>query len=141
MRKEARESEMLNQVFNGLSSSDGVLNDAHETIAVAEQVQRRRREKLHTEWSDNVHGKILSRIHDVIGKMSINQIERRLRQGLQDYLDTSNSKGAAVFRDVIIEADYNPMKYANQNIKFHDGDIKNPCQLDQWKANLEAALV
>lgn len=60
---------------------------------------------------------------------------------MQDYLNTSNLKSAAVFRDVIIEADYNPLKYASQSLKIRTDDIKDPCQLDQWKARQEAALV
>jgi hypothetical protein len=46
-----------------------------------------------------------------------------------------------VFRDVIIEADYNPLKYASQGIKVRTDDIRDPCMLDEWKAKREASLV
>ena len=132
---------MLQDVFAGLLGADGVIKDAQETLTVAEQVLRRRREKVHADWSENVHGKIQRRIHDALANMSIEDIERKLQKALQDYLTTSNAKSAAVFRDVIIEADYNPLKYATQSIKFRTDDIKDPCQLDEWKAKREASLV
>lgn len=140
-RQEDLEVEMLQNVFSSFLGEDGVIKDAQETLNVADQVLRRRREKLHADWSQNVHGKIQKRIHDVLRNMSVEDIEKKLRTGLQDYLNTSNIKKAAVFRDVIIEADYNPLKYATRNIKFRTDDIKDPCQLDEWKAKREASLV
>lgn len=140
-KQDELETQMLHNVFAGLVGADGVIKDAEETLAVAEQVLRRRREKLHADWAENVHGKIHQRIHDALAHMSVDDIEKKLRKALQDYLTTSNAKSAAVFRDVIIEADYNPLKYASQSIKFRTDDIKDPCQLDEWKAKREASLV
>ena len=59
---------------------------------------------------------------------------------VQAYIDAVNKKHV-VFRDVIIEADYNPMACARGNIRVATGDITDPVKLDAEKAAHEASMV
>jgi hypothetical protein len=63
-----------------------------------------------------------------------------VQHAAQDYITTANKK-SGVFRDVIVEADYNPMQYAAQNIRVPTHDVSDPVKVDSNKAQHEAALV
>jgi hypothetical protein len=79
-REEELETKMLQSVFNGMLGEDGIIKDCEETLNVANQVWQRRREKLHADWSQNVHGKIQQRIQEALKSMSVADIEKKLRR-------------------------------------------------------------
>ena len=53
--------------------------------------------------------KIQKRINHGLSKHTAQQLEERLAKQYQEYLHTLNTK-AGVFRDTIIEGDYNPLE-------------------------------
>ena len=59
---------------------------------------------------------------------------------MQAYVDALNHK-LAVFRDVIIEGDYDPLKCAQGTIEVATGDVKDPLDIAAHKAACEAAAV
>jgi hypothetical protein len=59
---------------------------------------------------------------------------------VQEYLNASNHK-PGIFRDVINEAEYNPMQCTNKNIKVPVHDLEDPCKFDATKAKAEQTLV
>lgn len=132
---------MLQDVFAGMTRDKGITKDCCDTIAMQHKVKLKKRTRLYGDWKACVHDKIQKRIRDAMRDTPIEQLEARLRRAFQDYLTTSNAKDAAIFRDVIIEADYNPMKYAGKNIRIKTGDIKDPIKLDILKPAREALLV
>ena len=56
-----------------------------------------------------VFQKIQGRINKGLSKHTAQELEQRLAKQYQDYLHTLNTK-AGVFRDTIIESDYNPLE-------------------------------
>lgn len=56
-----------------------------------------------------VFQKIQGRINKGLTKYTAQELEQRLAQQYQAYLHTLNTK-AGVFRDTIIESDYNPLE-------------------------------
>ena len=50
-------------------------------------------------------------------------------------------KKSGVFRDVIVEADYNPMRCARENIRVPTHDVNDPVKVDANKIAREASLV
>lgn len=76
--------------------------------------------------------------HDAVCTLCVAQIE--VQHVAQDYITTANKK-LAVFRDVIVEAEYNPVQYAAQNIRVSTRDVSDPVKVDSNKAEREAALV
>ena len=63
------------------------------------------------------------------------------RQGrLQEYIEAANKK-SGVFREVIIEADYNPMRCARENIRIPTHDISDPLKVTANQVAREASLV
>lgn len=140
-RQELADDQMLQDVFAGMASNNGITKDCSETVAMQRKVKLKKQIRLYRDWKSSVHDTIQKRIRDAMQNNPIEQLEARLRQAFHDYISTSNAKNAAVFRDVIIEADYNPMKYADMNIRVNTSDIRDPVKLDILKPLREKALV
>jgi len=141
LRREIQDDKMMHDVFAGMGMSQGITKACSETLTVQQKVKLKKRIRLYNDWKACVHEKIQKRIKDAMQQTPIDRLEAKLRRAFQDYISTSNTKDAAIFRDVIIEADYNPMKYAGQNIRVPTGDIRDPVKLDILKPLREAALV
>lgn len=69
-----------------------------------------------------VFDKIQDRLQSSIAARSSASIERRLKTQMDQYLHTTNTK-LGVFRDVIIEADYNPLTALDEVIKIPTGKV------------------
>lgn len=67
-----------------------------------------------------VFDKIQGRLQRSVEARSPLSVERRLKEQYDQYLHTTNTK-VAVFRDVIIEADYNPMTANDASIRIPTG--------------------
>lgn len=59
---------------------------------------------------------------------------------MDQYLHTTNTK-LGVFRDVIIEADYNPLLVHKHTIQIPTSDIVDPVKKDMLKPQLERTLM
>jgi polyribonucleotide nucleotidyltransferase len=138
--REKEEDQMFKEVFDGLSCSHGITEEASETVNTAQKIKREKQWTLHAHWSAAVYQKIQRRIRVELNKQTTFQIESRWRKSFQEYLNAANSK-TALFRDVIIEADYDPMKHTRTNIRVRIGDVKDPLKVDVLKPMREAALV
>lgn len=139
-RAEAKSKLMFEEVFAGLDYDSGVTGSIQEMLTLAEGTKAAKRSQLYDEWRAQVYDKLTDRIQDAVAARSVAEIEARLQHNYQDYLTTTNNK-LAVFQDVIIEADYNPLQYREQNIKYRTSDIQDPVKRDIEKPLREAATV
>ena len=131
---------MFSEVFAGLSYDAGITGEISQTLALSQKIKHQKRRDLHQEWTTDVYDKITSRIQAAVDARDIQDVERRLRHNYQDYITTANTK-LAVFRDVIIEADYNPLKYRSQNIRYKEHDVMDPVKRDMLRSKRDAARV
>jgi hypothetical protein len=68
------------------------------------------------EWNTEVYGKLAGRVADQLDCMAPDRLNRRRNKEYQKFLDTTNSKGA-IFRDIIIESEYDPLEPNRNCIK------------------------
>jgi hypothetical protein len=71
--------------------------------------RQRRKERLYQEWTDNVFNAVQDHISETINSMSHLDVASRRREMFQAFLDESNRKKGGLFRDIIIESDYDPL--------------------------------
>ncbi|CAB1107316.1 unnamed protein product [Ectocarpus sp. CCAP 1310/34] len=95
-------------------------------LGIADEAQRGKTLKQYQEWDANVHGAIQGRIDKVLDKMSSKDINERRRGDLDKFLTTTNTK-AAVFRDIIIESEYDPLEPNRRAVKAKVGHLRDPC--------------
>jgi hypothetical protein len=63
---------------------------------------------------------------------SFEEISRRRRNDFQEFLDTTNKKGA-IFRDIIIESEYDPLRANRQAIRIRVPKLNDPMKKAQLK--------
>ena len=67
-------------------------------------------------------------------------LNQRKREEYQQFLDAMNQKGA-IFRDIIIESDYDPLKANKNGIKFQTSRIEDPTKCVIQKGEEEAKMI
>merc|ERR1719409_2523787 len=77
------------------------------------------------EWNSEVYGKIQDQINERLDSTTAAQINARRRREYQKFLDTTNTKGA-IFRDIIIESEYDPLEPNRNCIKSLPGRLHDP---------------
>lgn len=75
-----------------------------------------------------------------MSRTTVQQLEASLKAASDEYIQATNRK-LGVFRDVIIESDYNPLKPLSNSIKVPTSDIVDPLKRDLLKAEAEKALL
>ena len=77
------------------------------------------------EWNLEVYGKIQGRVAEQLEATTSAAITKKRNAEFQKFLDLTNSKGA-IFRDIIIESEYDPLEPNRSSIKVR-GDAAFHC--------------
>jgi len=95
--------------------------EADRAIALYDTARRLKTEKQFDEWNTGVYGHLQEKICEDLDRRDYKELQRQRNQAFQDYLDTSNKKGGAVFRDIIIESEYDPLAPNRGAIRVRGG--------------------
>ncbi|KXZ46813.1 hypothetical protein GPECTOR_40g547 [Gonium pectorale] len=139
-RQEAKLTSLLSDVLTGISTPDGPVAEADAALAHATKVRGKKKEALHAEWTSKVFDTIQGRLQAAVDSRDPRDIESRLKGQYDAYLHTTNTK-VGVFRDVIIEQDYNPLTAGQAAIRIPTGDIQDPLKRDMLKGERERQLM
>jgi hypothetical protein len=71
-----------------------------------------------------VFEKIQCQIMRKVAKMDVKAIERQKQEMYQDFLNNTNTK--PLFRDIIIESDYNPLAWRRSTVHYNSKEITDP---------------
>lgn len=85
---------------------------------------RRRARLMYKEWEEQVFNKIQRRVCSRIDARSSTDIEREKQVLYQEFLDATNRKDG-LFRDIIIESDYDPLNWREDSLKY-SGAVEDP---------------
>ncbi|CAM9351671.1 unnamed protein product [Scytosiphon promiscuus] len=109
-----------------VAAGQSFVSELDRVMSIADEAQQSKTLKQFQDWDANVHGAIQRRIDRVLEEMDSKDINERRRGDLHKFLDTTNSK-AAVFRDIIIESEYDPLEPNRRAIKAKVGRLRDPC--------------
>jgi hypothetical protein len=93
-------------------NNETLVVQVEDAIRADEAWRQRKKERLFAEWSTKVFEPMQADITGKLASLSRDDIERKRRHMLQCFLDESNKKTNGLFRDIIIESDYDPMSQA-----------------------------
>lgn len=131
---------MYRQVLDGFDYSSGPTGEAAAVLAHSQKIRTAKTAAICDEWHEQVFDKIQDRIQSELETRGSAGISKRLQRNMQDYLHTTNTK-IAVFRDVIIEKDYNPLLAQQDFIRVATGDLADPLAKDLERRQHEASLL
>ena len=78
--------------------------------ALRDRARHRRQAELYKEWNDKVYEAIQGQIDRQLAALRTEKITERRRQLMEDYIRVSNQKIFGLYRDIIIENEYDPLQ-------------------------------
>ncbi|CAM9673937.1 unnamed protein product [Laminaria digitata] len=122
---EQKEKEFV-RLSADVTAGHTIVNELDRVLGIADEAERNKTFKQFQEWDANVHGAIQRRIDEELAVMDVKDINERRREDLDKFLATTNSK-SSVFRDIIIESEYDPLEPNRRAIKAQVRRLHNPC--------------
>lgn len=141
-RRDAEFDQMYKAVIDGMDNPEGLLTEMDLMLAVDKDTKCKKKERLYKEWKEQVYDVIHNDLADKMNKMSIAEIERRRRTEFEAFLTESRVKSqnnikATLFRDIIIESDYDPLSAHLATVRINTKGIKDPLKRDMVKSENE----
>ncbi|KAE8980693.1 hypothetical protein PR003_g7934 [Phytophthora rubi] len=96
--------------------------ELHEKLELQQQSKTRQFSRMHEEWTTEVYHKLNDPILNKVQAMDGKQRSAEKAEAYQKFLDITNKKGG-LFRDIIIESEYNPLsdaKFLNHRATVDD---------------------
>lgn len=123
-RAVAREREFENRLGKLVENNRSLCAKIGEEVDAQDSWRRRKQDRLYNEWSQNVFQPMQDRIDAKIASQSAEEIEERNCAMFQQFLTESNKKANGLFRDIIIESDYDPLAQLQQKtIRYKRANI------------------
>eukprot|EP01062_Namystynia_karyoxenos_P062114 TRINITY_DN55041_c0_g1_i1.p2 TRINITY_DN55041_c0_g1~~TRINITY_DN55041_c0_g1_i1.p2 ORF type:complete len:368 (+),score=151.01 TRINITY_DN55041_c0_g1_i1:83-1105(+) len=113
-RQRRRDEEFMRRLDHVVREQETFVREVGDRLLHASERGERKKERLYSEWHDQVFSPIQKRIDAKIDSMPQKDVERRRREHFEAFLRESNRKGG-IFRDIIIEADYDPLQCREEN--------------------------
>lgn len=113
-RERRKEAEFAGRLEGVVREGETFVRDVAQGLHEHEERAARKKERLHIEWNENVFAPIQDRLNDDIEALSQKEVSQRRRKQFDKFLEESNKKGG-LFRDIIIEADYDPLACRDEN--------------------------
>lgn len=98
---------------------------------------RRKAEALCREWHEKVFDRVNRQVSRQLAKVSSHDIAVRRRKLYEQFLVAANSKEGGLFRDIIIESEYDPLVAREHTIKYHVTTDDDPVKLEVNKFKRE----
>ena len=122
-------NEMYQRVAAGMEMKDGITKEVDDALVEREASKEKKKRELYGTWKEEVYDKIHNQIDAAVNGLSSKDVEAKLIRAEQAFLRASNKFGG-VFRDIVIESDYDPLSYAEEVIKINTGRIRDPVKRD-----------
>ena len=126
IENQIKREKQFNERRKDIAAGHQLADDIQSYLSLHELHRRTKLKKQFDEWNRDVYGAIQDQINDKIDGMTDDELNRRKRTDFQNYLDTSNAKGSCIFRDIIIESEYDPLEPNRNSVKFHSDHIQDP---------------
>jgi hypothetical protein len=144
--KEAQQEEEFQSVWDQFQSEQaGTVADVEEFLRLKDMEAMRRANAHCKYWNEEVYDKIHAQIQVELRKREHRgSYNTRWRHAQDEYLAASSRKEAGVFRDIIIQDEYDPLQNAAANIKYKGGRqiaLKDPLKTELTKQRLESLMV
>lgn len=129
----ARLQDDMKDSLDFLDTVDRELNLVNET-------KRTKTRRQFEDWNQNVHGAIQKKILTKLNSMKGSELHQRKLESYEQFLNITNRK-PAIFRDIIIESEYDPLETNRLSIKARTEVLKDPLDIDKQKAQAELGMI
>ncbi len=141
MQRRIERNEMKFQKYNSsISDTIKTLDVIDKNLQIDYETKKNKVRRQFEDWNSNVHGAIQKNIASKVDSLNSKELNKRKNEDYNKFLDITNRK-AAIFRDIIIEAEYDPLEPNRRSIKANVGKLKDPTMIDIQKAEAEGSML
>jgi hypothetical protein len=145
MRREQQqrdEEERFASLYNELMmEEEDFVALVKEYCKLDDENRLRKQATLCREWHEKVFNKVQRQIGKQLKQLSSHEIAERRRKLYNQFLAAANSKESGLFRDIIIENEYDPMIAHKHTIKYNAHLEDDPVKLELNKAARESQVL
>jgi hypothetical protein len=116
------------------------LDGVDSELRLQEETKRSKVRRQFDEWNTNVHGAIMMNIHKQIDSIDAKKLAKIKCDDYGKFLDITNRK-PAIFRDIIIESEYDPLEPNRRCVQAKTKRIRDPVKVDVQKLEEEANML
>ena len=113
------------------AENSGFAAELFKTVDYKEATDRRRQRQMYKEWEEQVFDKIQRRVCSRVDAKSATDVEREKQVLYQEFLDATNRKDG-LFRDIIIESDYDPLNWREDTLRY-SAKVEDPVKRELTK--------
>lgn len=125
-QQEQDEDRRVERLLKYMAQEQTFIDQLDDKLALHEEAKFRRQQELAREWSDKVYKKIQKQIDAQLAQLRTEDITTRRRQLMEDYIRVSNEKKFGLYRDIIIESEYDPNLAHKTLLKYEMDDRQDP---------------
>lgn len=138
-----REREKLDEKHRLLTGSYDtsrlLLDEVDRELSLFRKSRATKTRRQFEDWNTNVHGEITRRINEQIDATSPKKLHKQKLDDYEKFLEQINRK-KTVFRDIIIENEYDPLEVNRRTVKTITGRLKDATQIDKQKLESESGV-
>ncbi len=123
--KQHQQNHNFLKLADDIDEASTFLDSIDKTLQVHEENYRSKNRRQFEEWNTNIHGKIQSIINDKLNSTDSKALNKLKNKDFNKFLEIVNKKGA-LYRDIIIESEYDPLEPNRRVIKAAPGKLKDP---------------
>jgi len=135
-----KKEENFKHLRNDLVAGRALATDVGKWLKNNEEAKLVKKKKQYDTWNEEVYGNISQKIDDKLSQRSYQQIHGEKLKHFNKFLSVTNAKGS-VFRDIIIESEYDPLIPNRNCIKVESGKIKDPIKRSIQRTNEEKGIL
>ena len=109
-----------------LTSAYAMRSQLDRKLDLRDKAKYRRQTELYKEWKEKVYETIQAQINQQLASLRTEDISARRRQLMEDYIRVSNQKRYGLYRDIIIESEYDPLIAHKTLLKYTMSDKSDP---------------
>ena len=117
-----------------MREESGFVGELERFLSVHESLKASKQKALYNSWESDVFDKCNEQIGAAVNARSARDVSNRRAALMQEYLNVSNKKTFGVFRDIIIEAEYDPLHSHKDHITYNSRVSHDPCKLELRKS-------
>ena len=130
---EQDEDRRIERLLQHIEEEEKFVAQVDRSLRMHEEARHKRRHELCKEWHDKVYYAIQAQIDQQLAALPTHELSARRRALLEDFITTSNRKKGGLYRDIIIESDYDPMVAHKTALKYGIADYADPLKQELLK--------
>lgn len=138
--KRELDEKKLGVLSSRVKESMHFLDHVDKELELVNETKRTKTKRQFEEWNQNVHGEIQRNIATQVNRISAKDLHLKKNEDYNKFLQITNQK-PAIFRDIIIEAEYDPLEVNRAGIRIKTARLKDPTNIDQQKADSENSML